>query len=242
MQIEGSVALVTGANRGLGQAFARSLVDRGARRVYAAARHPEQITDSNVTPIKLDITSATLVADATRNGADVNLLINNAVEARQSPLIGADSLESARAQMETNYFGTLAMCRAFAPVLARNGGGALINMCSIVSFFNVPSMGSLCATKAALWSMTHGVRIELRSQGTQVVSVHVGFIDTRLSADFNVPKHAPADVATIVINAVEAGSEEVLVDERTRNAKENLPRDHELIYPEIAKQWQASFR
>ena len=130
--------------------MAHSLVDRGARRVYAAARHPEEITDNNVTPIALDITSAGQVADATRTCPDVILLINNAVEARQSPLIGASSLEPARAQMETNYFGTLAMCRAFAPVLATNGGGALVNMRSIVSFFNVPSMGSLCATKAAL--------------------------------------------------------------------------------------------
>ena len=103
MQIKGSVALVTGANRGLGQAFARSLVDRGARRVYAAARHPEEITDNNVIPIMLDITSAEQVADAARTCPDVNLLINNAVEARQSPLIGAASLEPARAQMETNY-------------------------------------------------------------------------------------------------------------------------------------------
>lgn len=240
MQIRGSVALVTGANRGLGQAFARWLVDLGARRVYAAARHPEEITDPRVTPIMLDITSAEQVAEAARTCADVNLLINNAVEARQSPLIGAGSLEPARAQMETNYFGTLAMCQAFAPVLARNGGGALVNICSIVSFFNVPGMGSFCATKAALWSMTHGIRIELRSQGTQVVSVHVGFIDTRLSADFDVPKHAPAEIAAMLIEAVEAGSEEVLADERTRNAKANLPRDLELIYPEIAGQWRAS--
>jgi NAD(P)-dependent dehydrogenase (short-subunit alcohol dehydrogenase family) len=240
MQVEGSVALVTGANRGLGQAFARSLVDLGARRVYAAARHPEEITDNNVTPIMLDITSAEQVAGAARSCADVNLLINNAVEAHQSPLIGAASPEPARAQMETNYFGTLTMCQAFAPVLARNGGRALVNMCSIVSFFNVPSMGSFCATKAALWSMTHGVRIELRSQGTLVVSVHVGFIDTRLSSGFDVHKHAPADIAAKVIEAVEAGSEEVLADERTRNVKANLPRDLELIYPEIARQWQAS--
>lgn len=240
MHVEGSVALVTGANRGLGQAFARSLVDLGARRVYAAARHPEEIIDNDVTPIMLDITSAEQVADASRRCADVNLLINNAVEARQSPLIGAGSLESARAQMETNYFGTLAMCQAFAPVLARNGGGALVNMCSIVSFFNLPSMGSFCPTKAALWSMTHGIRIELRSQGTLVVSVHVGFIDTRQSAGFDVHKHAPAEIAAIVIEAVKAGSEEVLADERTRHVKANLPRDLELIYPEIARQWQAS--
>jgi NAD(P)-dependent dehydrogenase (short-subunit alcohol dehydrogenase family) len=240
MHVEGSVALVTGANRGLGQAFARSLIDKGASRVYAAARRPEEITDNDVTPVRLDITSAEQVADASRRCTDVNLLINNAVEVIQSPLIAAGSLEPARAQMETNYFGTLAMCQAFAPVLARNGGGAIVNMCSIVSFFNVPSMGSFCPTKAALWSMTHGIRIELRSQGTQVVSVHVGFIDTRQSAGFDVPKHAPADIAAKVIQAVEGGSEEVLADERTRQVKANVPRDLELIYPEVARQWHSS--
>ena len=192
MQIEGSVALVTGANRGLGQAFARSLVDRGARRVYAAARHPEQITDCNVTPIELDITSARQVADATKICADVNLLINNAVEARQSSLIGAGSLESARAQMETNYFGTRAMCQVFVPVLGRNGGGTLINMCSIVSFFNVPSMGSLCATKAALWSMTNGVRIKLRSQAPRSSVFTLGLRRHRLSADLRCSERCPS--------------------------------------------------
>ncbi len=239
MQIEGAVALVTGANRGLGKAFARALVERGARTVYAGARSPEDVTDPDVTPIRLDITSAEQVADAVRRCADVTLLINNAVEGRQSPLIGAGSLEAARAQMETNYFGTLAMCQAFAPVLARNGGGALVNMLSIVSFFNRPSIGSFCATKAALWSMTNGIRIELRSQGTLVVGVHAGFIDTRQAIGFHGPKHDPADVAALVLDAIEAGREEVLADDRTRTMKASLPRDQELIYPEVEKAWQA---
>ena len=240
MQTEGAVALVTGANRGLGHAYARSLTERGARTVYAAARNPQEVADTNVTPIKLDITSLEQVADAARRCSDVTLLINNAVEARQSALIGAGSLEAARAQMETNYFGTLAMCQGFAPVLARNGGGTVVNMLSIVSFFNQPSIGSFCVTKAALWSMTNGIRIELRPQGTAVVGVHVGFIDTRQAIGFHGPKHAPADVAALVLDAVEGGREEVLVDERTRNMKAALPRDQESIYPEVEKQWQAS--
>jgi len=252
MQIEGAVALVTGANRGLGKAFARALVERGARTVYAAARSPEHVTDPDVTPIKLDITSPEQVADAVRRCGELTLLINNAVtlgpqapgavEGRQSELIGAGSLEAARAQMETNYFGTLAMCQAFAPVLARNDGGALVNMLSIVSFFNRPSIGSFCATKAALWSMTNGIRIELRSQGTLVVGVHAGFIDTRQAVGFHGPKHDPADVAALVLDAVEAGQEEVLADERTRTMKASLPRDQELIYPEVEKAWRAEHR
>ena len=240
MQIDGAVALVTGANRGLGQAFSCSLVERGARTVYACARNPHDVAATDVTPIKLDITSPEQVDDAARRCSEVTLLINNAVEARQSPIIGAGALEAARAQMETNYFGTLAMCQAFAPVLAHNGGGALVNMLSIVSFFNRPSIGALCATKAALWSVTNGIRIELRPQGTLVVGVHAGFIDTRLAIGFDGPKHAPADVAALVLDAVESGQEEVLVDEQTRTTKASLPRDLELIYPEVEKQWRAT--
>ncbi len=240
MQIKGAVALVTGANRGLGQAYARALVQRGADTVYAGVRHPEDVSDPDVTPLRLDITSPEQVADAVRGCGELTLLINNAAEARLSPLIGTGSLEDAREQMETNYFGTLAMCQAFAPVLARNGGGALVNMCSIISFFNRPSIGSCCASKAALWSITNGIRIELRPQGTLVLGVHAGFIDTRLAVGFDGPKHAPADIAAQVLDAVEAGQEELLADEQTRRMKAALPRDQELIYPDIEKQWQAT--
>lgn len=239
MQIEGAVALVTGANRGLGQAYARALVERGAHTVYAAARRPADVADPDVTPVKLDITSPEQVAEVARRCGEVTLVINNAVEARRSPLIAAGSLEDARALMETNYFGTLSMCRAFAPVLAGNGGGALVNMCSITSFFNRPSIGSFCATKAALWSMTNGIRIELRPQGTLVVGVFAGFIDTRQAVGFSGPKHVPADVAGLVLDAVEAGQEEVLADEGTRNMKAALPDELELIYPEIERQEEA---
>ncbi|MGI8430082.1 MAG: SDR family oxidoreductase [Solirubrobacteraceae bacterium] len=245
MQIDGAIALVTGANRGLGEAYTRALVERGARTVYAAARRPEDVVDPDVTPVRLDITSPEQVADAVRRCSELTLLINNAatggpkwLDTRQSPLIGAGSLEAARAQMETNYFGTLAMCQAFAPVLARNGGGALVNMCSIISFFNRPNIGSFCATKAALWSMTNGIRIELRSQGTLVLGVHAGFIDTRQAIGFDGPKHAPADIAALVLDAIEGGQEEVLADEQTRKMKAALPRDQELIYPEVEKQWR----
>lgn len=240
MQIKGAVALVTGANRGLGQAFAHALVKRQARTVYAGARHSEDVNDPDVTPLKLDITSPEQVADAARGCGELTLLINNAAELRQSPLIAAGSLEDARAQMETNYFGTLAMCQAFAPVLARNGGGALVNMCSIISFFNRPSIGACCATKAALWSITNGIRIELRPQATLVVSVHAGFIDTRNAVGFDGPKHAPADIAAQVLDAIEAGQEELLADEQTRRIKAALPRDQELIYPDLEKQWRAT--
>jgi short-subunit dehydrogenase len=124
-------------------------------------------------------------------------------------------------------------------VLGRNGGGALVNMLSIVSFFNVPAMGSFCSTKAALWSLTNGLRIELRQQGTLVVAAHSGFIDTRLAEGFDVPKHQPADVAAQVLDAIDSGREEVLADERTRAVKASLPDDLELIYPDVERHWAA---
>jgi NAD(P)-dependent dehydrogenase (short-subunit alcohol dehydrogenase family) len=187
------------------------VAERGAR-VYPTGRHT------------LDITSSADVAAAAERFGDVNLLINNAVLASLSPLVSAPTMDIARQEMETNYFGTLAMCKAFAPVLAANGGGALVNMLSIVSFFSYPGMGSLCATKSAAWSMTNAVRLELREQGTLVVGVHAGFIDTRLAEGFDVPKHRPEYIAGLVLDAVEAGHEEVLADERTQQAKENLTR------------------
>lgn len=240
MEIEGAIALVTGANRGLGRAFAQTLVERNARTVYAGARDPDEVTDAGVTPVGLDITDAELVAGTAERCSDVTLLINNAGIAINGPLLGAPSMDAARDQMDTNYFGTLAMSRAFAPVLGRNGGGAMVNMLSIVSFFTVPSMGSFCATKAALWSQTNAVRMELRRQGTLVVAAHASWIDTRLSSAFDVSKHAPQTIAELVLDAVEAGQEEVLADEETRNAKAALPRDLELLYPGIERQWQTT--
>ena len=239
MKIEGATAVITGANRGLGAAFAQALLSRGARTVYGGARDPGSITDPGVVPVELDITDPSQVTAAAARGQDVTLLINNAVYATQSPLIASPALDEARREMETNYFGTLAMCRAFAPVLSRNGGGALVNMLSIVSFFNVPAMGTFCPTKAALWSLTNGVRIELRAQGTLVVAAHSAFIDTRLAEGFDVAKHAPAEVAAQILDAVESGREEVLADERTRAMKAALPNDLELIYPDVERQWAA---
>lgn len=242
MQIEESVVLVTGANRGLGRAFAQALLDRGASTVYATARDPADIADGGLVPIQLDITDPGSVAAAADRCGDVTLLINNAVQAAPTPLIGSPSPDPIRQEMETNYFGTLAMCRAFAPILAANGGGALVNMLSITSFFGVPGLGSLCATKAALWSATNSIRIELRPQNTLVVGVHATFIDTRNAAGFDGFKHAPADIATQVLDAVESGQEELLADDRTRQMKANIPLDHELIYPEVERQYLASLK
>jgi NAD(P)-dependent dehydrogenase (short-subunit alcohol dehydrogenase family) len=229
MKIAGSVALVTGADRGLGRAFARELVSRNAARVYGAARDPAAVTEPGVTPVALDITDPERVARVARECADVTLLVNNAGVMKASPFIGAPSLDAARLEMEVNYFGTLSMCRAFAPVLAA-GGGAIVNMLSDASFYTYPLDPSYGASKAAELSLTNGIRMELSRQGTLVVAVHASFIDTDMAAGIDVPKISPQSVAQQTFDAVEAGEIEVLADERSRFIKASLPRDHELIY------------
>ena len=191
MKIDESVALVTGANRGLGRAFARELVARGATKVYGAARNPAAVTEPGVQPIALDITDPERVAQVAAQCADVSLLVNNAGVLKYSTFINAPNLDAARLEMETNYFGTLSMCRAFAPILAANGGGAIVNMLSVTSFYTNPLDASYGASKAAAWSLTNGVRLELHPQGTLVVAVHASFIDIDMAALTNAPKDTP---------------------------------------------------
>lgn len=242
MQIAGSVALVTGANRGLGRVYARELLSRGAAKVYGAARDAAAVTGPGVTPIALDITDPDRVSQVAQECADVSLLINNAGVMKASTFLGAPNLDNARLEMETNYFGTLSMCRAFAPVLKANGGGAIVNMLSITSFYTNPFTASYGASKAAGWSLTNGVRLELHHQGTLVVAVHAGFIDTDMAALVNAPKISPESVAQQVFDAVEASQAEVLADERTRTVKAGLPRDHELIYPPVQEFWDSAIQ
>jgi NAD(P)-dependent dehydrogenase (short-subunit alcohol dehydrogenase family) len=237
VKIDGSVALVTGAGRGLGQVFARELVARGAARVYGAARNPAAVTEPGVTPIALDITDAKRVAQVARECADVTVLVNNAGVMKASPFVGAPSLDAARLEMETNYFGTLSMCRAFAPVLAAAGGGAIVNMLSVASFASYPLDPSYGASKAAEWSLTNGIRMELSGQGTLVVAVHASFIDTDMAGGIDMPKISPESVARQAFDAVEQGDIEVLADDRTKFVKASLPRDHELIYAPLQQQF-----
>ena len=219
MQITGSTALVTGANRGLGRALAAAFVRRGARTVYAAARDPAEVRDPGVVPVRLDITDPAAVSAVARRCADVTVLVNNAAIATSAPVAEPASMVTARREMETNYFGTLAMCQAFAPLLR---GGALVNILSITSFFSHPGLGSLCATKAAAWSLTNSLRLELPD--TLVVGVHASFVDTRLAAGVDLPKHSPDALADVVLDAIAAGREEVLADERTADKRRALGR------------------
>ena len=225
MQLKNAVAFVTGANRGLGQNFVNALLAAGVKKVYAAARDPSTIRLDGVEKIKLDVTRAEDVAAAAQACGDVSLLINNAGIARGSSFLAAGSIEAARAELETNYIGPLALSQAFAPVLAANGGGAIVNVLSVLSWLNLSSAATYSASKAAAWSLTNGLRNELRAQGTQVLGLHVGFMDTDMTKGFDAPKSDPADVVRQVLEALVAGREEVLADEVSRQVKQGLSAD-----------------
>jgi NAD(P)-dependent dehydrogenase (short-subunit alcohol dehydrogenase family) len=241
VHVEGSRVLVTGAGRGLGLVFAESLLARGAHTVYAGVRDPGREVSRGAVPIQLDITSPGDVAAAAERCADVDIVINNAGIMRCAPVLAAPDTADAVAEMETNYVGTLRMCRAFAPVLAANGGGALVNILSIVSWFANPQNGSYCASKSAAWSLTNAARIELRRQGTLVTGVFAGVIDTEMGAAFaDLPKVSPQRVVDQALDGIEAGAEEVLCDDRTRSVKAALPDDLVAIYPQHQARWDAA--
>lgn len=225
MKIRDSVAFVTGANRGIGLEFARELVAAGARKVYAAARDPDSIELDGVERVRLDVTKPEAIAAAAKRSADVNLLINNAGIALWKGFLAPDSVSAARSEMETNYFGPLELSRAFAPILAKNGGGAIINMLSVVSWVSVPSGGTYSASKAAAWSLTNWLRTDLKRQGTQVLGVHVGPVDTDMASQLTFPKVKPVEVVRQALAALEAGRPEVLVDDWTRQVKAGLSAD-----------------
>jgi NAD(P)-dependent dehydrogenase (short-subunit alcohol dehydrogenase family) len=239
MKISGSTALVTGANRGLGRTFVEALRDAGCARIYVASRKPDSDISGGggVLPIGLDITDAAQVAAAAARCGDVDLLINNAGVARFKPALGAPAMDDARLEMETNYFGTLAMCRAFAPVLKKNGGGAIVNMLSVVSFFNAPMQGTYCASKAAEWSLTKAVRFELHQQNTRVIGVYAGYIDTEMTAGIDGAKSSPAAIAAAVMAGIEAGSDDILADERSRTVFAALRKDDRGFDMEMQKLW-----
>ncbi|MCG7284467.1 SDR family oxidoreductase [Cellulomonas sp. ACRRI] len=222
-----TTALITGANRGLGHHFAAELLARGAT-VYAAAREPATIDLPGVRPVALDVTDPDAVAAAADLAADVDLLVNNAGISTGSQLLG--DLEGVRAEMDVNFWGALSMVRAFAPVLAANGGGAIVNIASALSWFAAPGAGAYAVSKAANWNMSNALRLELAAQGTRVTSVHLGLADTDMAAGLQGPKTDPAVVVRTVLDAVEAGDLEVVVDEWSAMVKASLAGDPRAFY------------
>jgi NAD(P)-dependent dehydrogenase (short-subunit alcohol dehydrogenase family) len=223
MKINGSFALVTGANRGLGAAFARGLLAAGAAKVYAAARDPAAVTVSGVVPVRLDVTRPEHIAALARELSDVTLLVNNAGIGEFGPLLAPGAIDSLQRQFETNAAGPLRLVQAFAPVLQRNGGGAVVNVLSVLSWLTLAGRsGGYSASKAAGWALSNALRQELKAQGTELLAVHAAFIDTDMARGAPGPKIAPEDVVLQAIAALEAGQAELLADATTRKVHAGL--------------------
>jgi NAD(P)-dependent dehydrogenase (short-subunit alcohol dehydrogenase family) len=231
MKIAGTTALVTGANRGLGKALAIELINRGAT-VYAGARNPESVDLPGAIALAIDITDPASVAAAARTAGAVTLLINNAGIATGTSLLDGD-FAAVRQEIDTNYLGPLAVTRAFAPVLEANGGGAILNVLSVLSWINLPGTGAYCAAKSASWSMTNALRQELAPHNVRVSGLHVGYMDTDMASGVEAPKLAPAEVARIAIDGIEADEYEILADDLSRQVRAGLAGGVAALYPAL---------
>jgi NAD(P)-dependent dehydrogenase (short-subunit alcohol dehydrogenase family) len=234
MEISGKTALVTGANRGLGRHLAAQLRDRGAT-VYAAARNPASVDLPGVIPIALDVTDPDSVAAAAAQTADVAILINNAGSSTGTSLLTGD-LDNVRLELDTHFFGTLTVIRAFAPQLAAQGQSAVLNILSALSWVSFPGSGAYCAAKSAQWSLTNALRQELAGQGTRVSSLHVGYMDTDMTRGVTAPKSDPADIARIAVDGIAAGDAEIVADEVSKQVLAGLSAGVAGLYPQLAGQ------
>ncbi|WP_432076932.1 SDR family oxidoreductase [Streptomyces wuyuanensis] len=233
MKLQGSVAFVTGANRGLGEQFVRALLGTGAAKVYAGARDPAKVTVPGTVPVLVDITDHDSVRAAADLAPDVTLLVNNAGSTTRADILASD-LDSFRSEFETHVVGTLAMSRAFAPVLGRNAGGAIVNVLSVLSWVSITASAGYSAAKAAEWSVTNALRVALADQGTQVTALHVSYLATELAASIPGPKSDPAEVARAALAGVEAGLHEVLADDVSKRVRTALADGPETLYPQLS--------
>ena len=235
MKLENAVVFITGANRGLGLEFARQAVARGARKVYAGVRDPSGVTLPGVVPVRLDLNDPAQVAEAVANCGDVTLVVNNAGIAAPGDLLAPDSIEALQRMFDTNVLGMLRVSQGFAPVLAKNGGGALLNVLSVASWISSTFLGAYAVSKSAAWSLTNGLRLALQAQGTQVLGLHVGFIDTDLTRGLDLPKLAPSVVVEKAFAALEAGQQEVLIDELSQRVKQGLAAEPGVYLASVAR-------
>ncbi len=234
MKIENAVVLVTGANRGIGLAFARELLARGARKVYAGARDPVTVTQAGVQALRLDVNNPQDVRQAVALAPDVTLVINNAGIAQPGGFLAADSEDTARRIFETNFFAVLRMSKAFAPILKANGGGALLNVLSVASWVNGGELAAYSASKSAAWSLTNALRSELAAQHTQVLALHMAYVDTDLTRGFDVPKSSPDEIVRRALDGLESGLEEVLADELTQQVKRGMTAQRPSYLPQAS--------
>jgi NAD(P)-dependent dehydrogenase (short-subunit alcohol dehydrogenase family) len=231
MNIAGSTALVTGANRGFGRHLARELLARGAT-VYAGARNPDTVDLPGAKVVQLDVTDPDSVAAATRATGEITLLINNAGSATGAGLLDG-ALDDIRLEMDTHYFGTLSVVRTFAPKMAANGGGTILNVLSALSWISFPGVGAYCAGKSAEWSLTNALRVELAERNIRVAGLHVGYMDTDMTASVTAPKSDPADIAQIAIDGIEADLYEIVADETSRQVLAGLSGGVAALYPQL---------
>ena len=219
MNLKDSVVFITGANRGLGLQLAKAALAAGARKVYGAARDPKSVTLPGLTPVQLDVTNHAEIVAVTREYKDVNVLINNAGIVRAGGILADNALEQARAEMETNVIGPMLLSKGFAPTLKANGGGAIVNILSVLAWYSQGPTNTYSMSKSAAWALTNGLRIELAAQGTQVVGAHMGYMDTDMTAGYEIDKIKPEAVAAQIFASLAEGKEEVLADDITRQVK-----------------------
>ncbi|TMR22723.1 SDR family oxidoreductase [Nonomuraea turkmeniaca] len=231
MDLSTSTVLVTGANRGFGRALAAELLGRGAS-VYVGARNPGQVDLPGAKPIALDVTDPASVAAAAQATGDVTVLINNAGSATGSDLLAGD-LDDIRLEMDTHYFGTLSVTRGFVPQIVANGGGAILNILSGLSWVSFPEIGAYCAAKSAQWSLTNALRVQLADQGIRVAGLHVGYMDTDMARTVTMAKSDPADIARIAVDGLAAGAYEILADDTSRQAQAALGAGVTALYPQL---------
>ncbi|BDP43851.1 short-chain dehydrogenase (plasmid) [Deinococcus aetherius] len=239
MKMEGSVALVTGANRGIGRALVERLLEQGSTRVYAAVRNKGELSrvvaldPERVVPLTLDVTDQSAVQAVARQAGDVTLLVNNAGSLALGSILSAPPELIVR-DMDTNYYGTLHMVRAFAPVIEANGGGAVVNLLTVVALASMPGLGVYNASKAAAWSMTQSIRADLAGRGIEVFGVFPGAVDTDMIRDFDMPKTSPEEVARAVLDGIEVGEEDIFPDPMSRSVYAGWRADHKAVERQMA--------